>query len=160
MKISEIAARRGVKAELIRYYERIGLIDRPVRSSGNYRDYTDTDAARLTLPKDCRDLGLDLDDLRMLKRLQAAVIDVLSMRTARRNTQARDDNETHCVSLFRIIHPSIEHFFEPSSPRCGALIVESGTNVRRRNDDFENGHELVSVYADFSGIVASQTADC
>lgn len=68
MRIGELAARTGVKAELIRYYERIGLIAQPSRSAGNYRSYAEEDERRLILIKDCRDLGFEIEDVRFLIR--------------------------------------------------------------------------------------------
>ena len=37
MKIGELGAATGTKAETIRYYEKIGLLPRPTRSAANYR---------------------------------------------------------------------------------------------------------------------------
>ena len=68
MKIGEIAASTGVKAELIRYYERIGLVERAPRSSGNYRAYSQAHVERLNFIKDCREPGLDIDDIRTFLR--------------------------------------------------------------------------------------------
>lgn len=39
MKIGELSKVTGSNAETIRYYERIGLLPKPGRTGGNYRDY-------------------------------------------------------------------------------------------------------------------------
>lgn len=39
MRTSELAARVGLKAETLRYYERRGLLDVPPRTAAGYRDY-------------------------------------------------------------------------------------------------------------------------
>ncbi|WBU61546.1 MerR family transcriptional regulator [Paracoccus albus] len=39
MKIGEIAARTGLSIDTLRYYEKIGLIDRPARDEAGRRDY-------------------------------------------------------------------------------------------------------------------------
>ena len=37
--IGDLARTTGTKVETIRYYERIGLLPAPARTSGNYRAY-------------------------------------------------------------------------------------------------------------------------
>lgn len=39
MKIGEVAARTGLSIDTLRFYERIGLIQRPARDAGGRRDY-------------------------------------------------------------------------------------------------------------------------
>jgi MerR family mercuric resistance operon transcriptional regulator len=39
MRTSELADRAGVNAETLRYYERRGLLEEPLRSPGGYRDH-------------------------------------------------------------------------------------------------------------------------
>jgi len=46
MKISEVAARTGVAARLIRYYEQQGLLT-PARESNGYRSYDEADVERV-----------------------------------------------------------------------------------------------------------------
>ena len=69
MKIGELASRAGANVETIRYYERIGLLDRPPRTSGNYRDYGLGHVERLAFIRHARGLGFDLEDIRALLRL-------------------------------------------------------------------------------------------
>ena len=66
MKIGELAARAGANVETIRYYERIGLLAPPPRTSGNYRDYGDAHAERLSFIRHARGLGFELEDIRAL----------------------------------------------------------------------------------------------
>ena len=46
------------------YYESIGLLKAPPRTSGNYRSYTEADCARLGQIRAYRDAGLTLEDIR------------------------------------------------------------------------------------------------
>lgn len=64
--IGELAKRTGVKVPTIRYYEEIGLIDRPDRSEGNQRRYEPDALERLTFIRHARDLGLSLEAVRDL----------------------------------------------------------------------------------------------
>lgn len=67
--IGELAAACGVKVVTIRYYERIGLLAAPARSTGNYRRYGAAARERLGFIRRCRDLGFTLDQVRELVRL-------------------------------------------------------------------------------------------
>lgn len=71
MRIGELAKRSGCEVETIRYYEREGLLPKPSRSDGNYRQYRDSDAERLLFIRHCRSLGMSLDDIRVLQSFQA-----------------------------------------------------------------------------------------
>src|SRR5450631_3613417 len=71
MKIGEAAAASGCHLETIRYYERIGLLPRTVRTNNGYRDYTAEDVDRMRFVIRGRDLGFSLDDIRSLLRLTA-----------------------------------------------------------------------------------------
>jgi hypothetical protein len=47
VRISELADHVGVASSTVRYYERVGLLAAPARTASGYRDYDETDAARL-----------------------------------------------------------------------------------------------------------------
>ena len=67
--IGELAKATGTKAETVRYYERIGLLPAPARTSGNYRAYSRPHLERLSFIRRARDLGFSLDQVRALLRL-------------------------------------------------------------------------------------------
>ncbi|HVL74480.1 MAG TPA: Cd(II)/Pb(II)-responsive transcriptional regulator [Noviherbaspirillum sp.] len=71
MKIGELAKATGCEVETIRYYEREGLLPAPPRSAANYRSYGPQHAERLMFIRHCRSLGMSLDDIRALQRVQA-----------------------------------------------------------------------------------------
>lgn len=71
MKIGEAAAASGCHLETIRYYERIGLLPRTVRTDNGYRDYSSEDVDRMRFVTRGRELGFSLDDIRSLLRLAA-----------------------------------------------------------------------------------------
>lgn len=64
--IGHLSSRSGVNVETIRYYERIGLLAKPLRTSGGYRLYWLADVERLAFIRRTRDLGFSLDDVRRL----------------------------------------------------------------------------------------------
>lgn len=64
--IGELARSTGTKAETIRYYESIGLMPEPMRSSGNQRRYDRRHRSRLAFIRHSRELGFRLEDVRRL----------------------------------------------------------------------------------------------
>lgn len=67
--IGALAEATGSKVETVRYYERIGLLPQPGRTTGNYRAYTADHLARLSFVRRARDLGFTLDQIRALLEL-------------------------------------------------------------------------------------------
>lgn len=66
LKIGELAERTSCQVETIRYYERIGMLAPPTRSSNNYRTYGDAHVERLLFIRHCRALDMNLDEVRVL----------------------------------------------------------------------------------------------
>ncbi len=64
--IGELAKTTDTKVETIRYYERIGLLPEPGRTSGNYRSYSDEHLGRLSFVRRARDLGFSIEQVRAL----------------------------------------------------------------------------------------------
>ncbi|MBL9065988.1 MULTISPECIES: helix-turn-helix domain-containing protein [unclassified Sphingopyxis] len=79
MQIGELSRRTGCNIETIRYYERIGVLDVPLRR-GRYRSYGEEDVGRLGFVRRARELGFTLDEVRALLELatggQAACAEV------------------------------------------------------------------------------------
>lgn len=64
--IGALAKAAGVSTPTIRYYEEIGLLPQPARTSGGQRNYDDADLHRLTFIRQCRDFGFSIDQVRVL----------------------------------------------------------------------------------------------
>ncbi len=69
LAIGELGRLTGTKVETIRYYERIGLLAAPGRTTGNYRAYGAEHLSRLSFIRRSRDLGFSLDQVRALLSL-------------------------------------------------------------------------------------------
>ena len=69
LTIGDLGKATNTKVETIRYYERIGLLPKPPRTGGNYRDYGQAELGRLSFIRRARDLGFSLDQVRALLRL-------------------------------------------------------------------------------------------
>lgn len=66
MQIGEVAERTGLSLRTIRYYEEVGLVTPSARSQGGFRLYVESDVARLTLVKQMKPLGFQLEEMREL----------------------------------------------------------------------------------------------
>jgi len=66
LAIGELGRATSTKVETIRYYERIGLLAAPLRTSGNYRAYDRTHLNRLSFIRRSRDLGFSIEQVRAL----------------------------------------------------------------------------------------------
>jgi DNA-binding transcriptional MerR regulator len=69
LTIGKLGRATGTKIETIRYYEKIGLLPKPRRTSGNYRSYTAEHQQRLGFIRRARELGFSIDDVRELLKL-------------------------------------------------------------------------------------------
>ncbi|WP_447585762.1 MerR family transcriptional regulator [Pseudoxanthomonas mexicana] len=69
LTIGEAAKATDVRPETIRYYEKIGLLPAPPRSSGNYRGYWPDDITRLGFVRRARELGFSIEQIRELMGL-------------------------------------------------------------------------------------------
>ena len=67
--IGELASLSGVHLETIRYFERIGLLARPERSSGGHRLFSTKHLDRLHFIRRAREMGFSQDEVRALLSL-------------------------------------------------------------------------------------------
>lgn len=63
MRSSEVAAAAGVNPQTLRYYERRGLLDEPVRSLGGHRVYPEAAVTTLRVIKAAQRLGFTLTEV-------------------------------------------------------------------------------------------------
>jgi DNA-binding transcriptional MerR regulator len=66
LSVGQLAARAGVRADTIRYYERAGLLPEPDRTGGDHRRYGPADLDRMLFIRGARRLGLRLAEIREL----------------------------------------------------------------------------------------------
>lgn len=69
-QIGDVARRLGVPVETIRYYERCGLLEKPARTGGNYRLYSDVQVEQLGFILNCRNLDMTHNEIRRLLKLR------------------------------------------------------------------------------------------
>ena len=66
LQIGRVAQRTGLSVDAIRFYEKAGLLPRPVRSSGGYRLYGEQEIADLEFVQKAQRLGFSLNEIREL----------------------------------------------------------------------------------------------
>ena len=69
MNIGQASKASGVSSKMIRYYERIGLIEPAHRTDSSYRTYTDNDIHTLRFVRRARDLGFSVEQMKTLLAL-------------------------------------------------------------------------------------------
>ncbi|MBA3269171.1 MAG: heavy metal-responsive transcriptional regulator [Acidobacteria bacterium] len=67
--IGEVAQRAGVSAPTIRYYEEIGLLGKPLRSSTGYRRYSESSVEQVRFIRKAQALGFSLDEIGEILKL-------------------------------------------------------------------------------------------
>lgn len=95
-RIAEAAELVGVPATTLRYYEDIGLVERPARGGNGYRSYGDADLARLRFITATKNLGIPLADVAELVKaydvedcstVAHQVVEVVAQRLAETQTR-------------------------------------------------------------------------
>ena len=65
-RIGEVATRAGVSVDAVRYYERLKLLPRARRTSGNFRLFGRESIERVQFIKQAQELGFTLDEIKGL----------------------------------------------------------------------------------------------
>jgi DNA-binding transcriptional MerR regulator len=84
VRISELADQAGVTSKTLRYYERIGVLPAPSRSTSGYRDYRPAAVDRLGFIRAGQAVGLSLGEIRQVVAL-------------------RDRGETPCDHVYQLL---------------------------------------------------------
>jgi DNA-binding transcriptional MerR regulator len=66
LKIGEVSKLSGIGIETLRFYEKSGLLDRPVRTGSGYRLYDAEVLDRLAFIKRAQVLGFSLDEIKRI----------------------------------------------------------------------------------------------
>lgn len=63
LNIGDVAARTGESRDTIRYYERVGLVPKPIRTPAGYRQYRTGIVNRLALIRNAQRFGFSLREI-------------------------------------------------------------------------------------------------
>ena len=87
LTISEVASAAGVNVQTLRYYERRGILEEPLRTPAGYRQYDPEAVTKVEFIKRAQDLGFTLEEVRELLGLRvqhsAACADVEAKASAK-----------------------------------------------------------------------------
>ena len=72
LRIGDIATRSGVTRDAIRFYERSGLLEKPVRTRSQHRVYGAKALERIRLVRQLQNCGLTIGDIKEILFLQDA----------------------------------------------------------------------------------------
>jgi len=67
-QIGEVARETGTSIDTVRYYEKLGLLDKPIRSDGGFRLYPKEAIEKLRFIKKAQALGLTLGEIKGIMR--------------------------------------------------------------------------------------------
>jgi DNA-binding transcriptional MerR regulator len=90
LQIGEVADRVGLSLRTVRYYEEVGVLTPPTRTSGGFRLYGDDHIAQLLTIKQMKPLDFSIEEMRELLEARAALETSTS---ARRRAAARETLE-------------------------------------------------------------------
>ena len=89
LTIGQLARRSGVPVRTIRFWSDEGVLPETDRSTGNYRRYDARAVARLDLVRTLRELGLGLDDVRLVLERRRSVEEVAAAHVQAIDSQIR-----------------------------------------------------------------------
>jgi DNA-binding transcriptional MerR regulator len=72
MRSGELAQRTCISRDTLRHYERLGLLSKPPRTDGGYRDYPSQSLDRVRLMRRALSIGFSLPELRTLLKMRDA----------------------------------------------------------------------------------------
>lgn len=128
LTIGRLAQSAGVNLETIRYYERIGLMPEPSRTSGGHRSYAPEHVQRLRFIRRARELGFGLDAIRRLISLSnpgiAACREVRDM--AQDHIASVDAKIADLQRLRRVLRQAVADCHDGDTVRC-PVIEELGS---------------------------------
>lgn len=131
LTIGKLARIANVNVETIRYYQRVGLIEEPVKPLNGYREYPDTYIARIHFIKRAQQLGFALKEIKELLALgDGACNDVRALaekKRARIEAQINDLNAMRSV-LDRLIEACLKN---QSTEHCSIINALSDKPNKR-----------------------------
>jgi len=127
----ELARRADCNLETVRYYEKIGLLPEPPRTTGGYRVYDARHERRLRFVLRARELGFTLDKTRALLRLvderDQPCAEVRVVATAHlEDVRAKNSDLRRMESVLKSVVAQCGDGSQADCPLIEALLHENG----------------------------------
>jgi MerR family copper efflux transcriptional regulator len=131
MTIGGLAKKAGVNIDTIRYYERNGLIPKPVRRASGYREYEGADVERLRFILRAKDLGFTLGEIAELLSLSAD----RDVRGVKRRAEQRLAQVEHKIKELQRVRRGLKTLIDVCPghgelERCPIVAALSGEGLR------------------------------
>ena len=140
LTIGGLASAAGVNLETVRYYERIGLMPSPGRTTGGHRAYEPEHVRRLAFIRRARELGFSIEDIRALLALaEPANGSCMQVRNiAQAHLHEVRAKLADLAKLERILANTVSKCSGGPAPRCPVLDMlgtgSGGSPAARRRD--------------------------
>jgi len=130
--IGELAERAGVGVETIRFYERKGLMARPVRPRAGYRQYDEQAAERIRFIRQAQDLGFTLAEVAELLSLRVDPLTTCADVKAKAQEKITDiDGKIRGLRQMRAALVEIAQTCGGTGPTSDCPILDYMANERR-----------------------------
>lgn len=103
LSIGKLAETAGVNIETIRYYQRRGLLDEPVKPLGGHRRYSGDDVKRVRFIKRAQALGFTLAEVGGLLMLDAACACTETRALAARKLELIEEKMTDLAVMRQVL---------------------------------------------------------
>lgn len=121
--IGKLSQKTGCKIPTIRYYEEEGLLQRPDRTEGKQRRYSEQHLKRLCFIMHCRELGFTLSEVRELIELsQNDQCDHEADRIAEKHLQSVEGKIKRLQSLSQELRNMLDVCAHEGKDRC--MVIE------------------------------------
>lgn len=124
----ELARRTGVNLETIRYFERVGILSAPPRTTGGHRVYDESHVRTLGFVRRARSLGFTPEEVRTILDLggpgKASCLEVREI--AVHHLEQVRSKIADLAEIERLLASTIEHCSGKQEPECPVIeMIES-----------------------------------
>jgi DNA-binding transcriptional MerR regulator len=130
MRSGELARTTGVSTDTLRHYERLGLLKRPARTQGNYREYEPAARERVELIQRALKIGFTLRELKEILGQRESgsapcrrVRDLLGTKIQQVDAQLRDLKALHAE--LKLLRKRWDIRLRRAKPGQAARLLES-----------------------------------
>ena len=138
MQVGEVSQKLGINTQTLYFYERIGLIPPPRRSSSGYRLFDERDIERLNFISQTKALGLTLDEIKEILMFQdGQLLTCRDFHTKLTQKVAQIENKIEQLQQLRDrLRPLIERChnnLESSTPSDKCVVLETISDESKEN---------------------------